>query len=199
MFERLVGFLARIWSVNDSGRLPENVDLIALVSIGATPTRLTNGAVGTCKVVQGFLTRYPEADVVFGGFTGNGEHTIEEEIKSKLFPDGVCVGKVLSTIMECLAFKARFPEAKSIIFVTEEAHSRRAKIVWQTLWPEADIYIVPVPIAETVDSESPMKPYHKTWTALFWQAMPTPYFLYLALRGREYMVGKAHFHQPIVK
>jgi len=202
MLDRVIVWLARLWAVNDSKRLPKEVDLIALVSIGAKQKDLTRGAYSTVNRAKRLLEKYGNKPwVVFGAFTGNGDHSTEERLKSDYF-DGdrhVYVGMVLSTISECLAYKSAFPSAKSVIFVTEEGHSRRARIIWKCLWPEAEIFIVPVPIKSTLDVDSPMRPYRKIWTILAFQALPTPVYWAASLLGPKYMKKLGGMHQPITR
>ena len=139
------------------------------------------------------------APVVYGAFKGN-KNSIEEETKLRVFGwQGVYAGKVMSTIEECLAFKAKFPHARKVVFVTEESHSRRARMIWKCLWPEAEVYIVSVKLSETVDGESLMWPYRNAWTALLFQALPTPFYKMLCILGPSALKAGAGFHQPTAK
>lgn len=197
-------FLAKMWSINDNDNLPKNFDSICLVAHGATEERITYGAMSVaCKVMDILSRKDVSCQTAFGSFSGNKNPEIEEIIKTGIFVEFnpglplTTLGPVLSTIEECLAFK-RYFTGKSVVVVTDEAHSRRCKIVWKTLLPKTDIYVVSVPLIETIDKESPMTPYHNIWTALLFQALPTPFFWYLSIRGPEYMARWAtKLHQPI--
>jgi len=198
----LIDRLAGWWEVNDPP--PTKFDMIALVSIGATKSRLTKGAVvtvdKTLELLEISSSRTPI--IAFGAFTGNEVDGVEEAKKYEAFKDHpflISVGKVLSTITECLAFKEAWPHAKRIIFVTEQAHSRRAKIIWNCLWPEAEIYVVSVKLTETVDKDSPMWPYRNALAAFLFQALPTPLYKVLAWLGPNAMTKFGGFHQPIKK
>jgi hypothetical protein len=194
----LVHQLARLWSVDESHSLPKEVDVIALVSIGSAKTRLSQGAAAITKKALELLKKHPEAKVVFGAFAGNSKNSIpEEDVKKQIFGNqGLYAGKVWTTITECLAYKAIFTEAKSVIFVTEEAHSRRGRIVWKCLWPEAKVYVVSVKLSETIDTDSDMSTYHSPWKALFLQAMPTPIYKIAAIIGPATLKLLSRIHQP---
>lgn len=194
----LVYRLAKLLAVNDIERLPAEVDAIALVSIGSTRFGLSFGTCATIEMALRLFWKYPQAQVIYGAFAGNDEHiNSEEETKRSIFKDrGIYAGKVWTTISECLAFKEKFPNARQVIFVTEEAHSRRAKIVWKCLWPEAEIYIVPVKLEEAIDSRSCMATYHNPWKALFLQVAPIPIYKFMAMLGPEALKLLGNLHQP---
>ncbi len=198
----IVEALAKLWAVNDS--LPNRVDLIVPVAHGATKSgRVTKGADAVGFITRGLLRLYADQSpvVVFGVFSKSEYPDIEEAFKSMLLPNAIFVKGVVSTIEECLKVKAALAPnfaPKRILVVTDEAHSRRCRIVWRVFFPDAEIYIVAVPISETKDKESPMLPYHSKWATLIFQALPTPYFWYLAKRGPDYMSSKAEsLHQPV--
>lgn len=193
----MVNQLARLWSVDESPLLPEKVDLVALVSIGSAKTRLSRGATSTIAKTLELLNKYPEANVVFGAFAGNSPNSIsEEDTKRQIFGDRGFAGRVWTTISECLAYKEAFTEAKSVAFVTEEAHSRRARIVWNCLWPEARVYIVSVKLSDAVDSDADMGTYHNPWKALILQAGPTPIYKIAAMIGPAVLKLLDGIHQP---
>lgn len=194
----LIEKIAGLWSVDESLCLPEEMDLIALVSIGSAKTRLSRGATSTISKTLELLKKYPEAKVVFGSFAGNSENSISEESeKAKIFGDrGFYAGRVWTTISECLAYKAAFPKARNVIFVTEEAHSRRARIVWNCLWPEAKIYIVSVSLSETIDSSADMGTYHNPWKTMILQAGPTPIYKVATMLGQSTLKLLGGIHQP---
>lgn len=194
----MINHLARFWGIDESSSLPKELDLIALVSIGSAKARLSRGAIATVTKTLELLKKHPEARVVFGAFAGNSQNSISEEnAKRQIFGDrGFFAGEVWTTISECLAYRAAFPEAKSVAFVTEEAHSRRARIVWKCLWPEAKVYIVSVKLSETIDTESDMGTYHHPWKALILQSGPTPIYKIAAIFGQATLKLLGGIHQP---
>lgn len=187
------------WSVDESNRLPTQVDLITLVSIGSTATCESNGMQVTVKKALDLLDRYNnEPWVVYGAFTGNGQRTVEEEYKKKYFPTkSSFAGRVETTIGECLAYKKAFPNAREVIFITEEAHSRRARLIWRCLWPEANVYIVPVKLADTIDKKALMWPYRNAWIAFLFQALPTIVYKPASMLGPGVLMLLEGFHQPV--
>lgn len=191
--------LAKKWAVNDIDRLPKDIDLIALVSMGARRSGgLSYGAGMTLNyalILQEF--KYSGVPIVFGRFGGNGDALSEETEKTERISNGKFAGSVMSTIKECLAFKAMYPDAKKVVFVTEEAHSRRAKIIWQCLWPEAEIYILSVPLEDAVDEDAIMWLYRRAWTALLFQAGPTPAYKIAAMIGPKALCILGGFHQMV--
>lgn len=202
----LIEWLARLWAVNDP--LPQTCDLLVPIAHGATShNRLTYGAYAVARKTAEILHLLREIGqlpfVAFGAFTGSKNPEIEASIKATFF-HGKYVGHVVSTIEECRKVKENLPEKftpRSIVVVSDEAHSRRCRIVWKTFFPNSQISIVSVKISETVDKESPMLPYRLgSWAVLAFQALPTPYFWYLAIRGPKYMAKMAtNIHQPIAK
>lgn len=202
----LVYDLAKIWAVDDSNRLPRHVDLIAIVSIGSTTDRPTRGVLATTFRALDLMKSYHfTPSIVYGAFAGNddkkmGVRTYEEDWKREMLgPEAKYAGKVWTTVTECLAFKATFPDAKSVIFVTEEAHSRRARFIWKCLWKEAEVYIVPVKLAETIDQDALMEPYRNPWKALFFQAAPIVIYKPAAMLGAWALKLLGGFHQPTAR
>lgn len=191
--------LARWWAVNDT--LPQSAEWIIPVAHGATETRLTRGAEAVTQITFSLLTHYPHAFCAFGSFTGSPDPEVERLGKATL-PRSSYLGPIVSTIEECLAFKKSLGDIEpgTIIVVTDQAHSRRCRIVWKTFFPKSDIRICAVSLRSTVDHDSPMTSYRKAWTAMLLQAAPTPFFWYLSLRGPEYMAKWAtKIHQPVAK
>lgn len=203
-----VDWLASKWAVNDP--LPQNCDLLVAVAHGATETGLTNGAYAVSRRTAEIIAELDIKEsqrpyLAFGAFTESSNPEIERIEKQRIFGEyRKYIGLVISTIEECLKVKEAIPvffTPRNILIVTDEAHSRRCRIVWKCFFPNSNIRIISVPIAETVDPRSPMKPYRQgKWAILGYQALPTPYFWYLALRGPKYMATKAtKFHQPVAK
>lgn len=200
-----IDWLAEKWAVNDP--LPEECDLLVPIAHGATPERLTRGAHAVALKTAEVLTQLRDQGqlpfVAFGAFTGSKKPELEMTLKLAFF-FGKYVGHVISTIEECLKVKANLPifiTPSNIVVVSDEAHSRRCRIVWKTFFPNAKVSIVSVRITDTIDPESPMWPYREGKLAvLAFQALPTPYFWYLAMRGPKYMATKAtRLHQPIAR
>lgn len=201
-----IEWLSNLWEVNNEYELPQQADLIVPVAHGATDKRLTRGAEAVTEMTVALLRRYKRRPVVIYGAFDCQNAEIEERLKKTAFTAEtwklIFIGNVISTIKECWMIKAGLPvefDPKVIIVVTDKAHSRRCRMVWRTFFPKAKIYIVAIAIGKTLDRESPMITYHKSWKILLLQAMPTPYFWYLSLRGEAYMQTKADLHQPITK
>jgi uncharacterized SAM-binding protein YcdF (DUF218 family) len=199
--------IARLWAVKDYREYAETqiVDLIVPVSHGATRYTVTNGVRVTTKRSLAVIKDHPEARVMCGSFSSSPDYRIEEYWKRSMFKllQVTFVGRVINTIEECSSVRQMLPAGvipRSIVVCTDHAHSRRAKIVWKTFFPDSKVIILSDPIEQFVDKESPMASYHSLWKILFWQIGPTPYFWYLSKRGAEYMdkQGKK-YHQPIAK
>ncbi len=200
MLTWLADIVAELWAVNEEEYLPQKVDLIVIVSIGVRRDgAVTKGVEKTTSwaLYQQQYKYKNETPIAFGAFAGNGEGESEGDWKSHRIRFGKFVGKVMTTIEECLAFKAAYPDAKKVIFVTEQAHSRRARIVWRCLWPEADIYIISMPLSTVIDSDAVMWPYRRAWTALAFQALPTPLYKLAAALGPKWLMKLSRFHQPV--
>jgi len=199
----LIGKIASWWAVDDTMSLPPSIDLIAMVSHGATNHGVTTGAKTVTKMGCTIAENYPAALIFFGAFTESPIPEIEMDYKLARIPHAHYVGTVISTIEECAKIQSSLPEGftpKTIVVVTDEAHSRRARIVWKTFFPNSKIYIVSMALEAGLDDDSPSWAYHAGWSALLFQAAPTPYFWYLGLRGLEYMNTKAtSLHQPVAK
>lgn len=192
-------WLADLWEVNDV--LPRQADYIVPVAHGAKATGPTAGARTVRCATWSVLDRYPKARCGFGAFAGSPNPEIERDYKETL-PRSSYFGRAVSTIDECMAFKRSLhdPEPATIILVTDQAHSRRCRIVWKTFFPKTDIRICAVSLRSTIDRNSPMTAYRKMWTALLFQAAPTPFFWYLSLRGSKHMAKWAtKIHTPVSK
>lgn len=201
--------LAKIWTVNDS--VPEEARgskslLIAMVAHGATATRLTNGAKAVALTASELLRRCTDYPVVaYGSFAGNPEPELEKQLKSGHLRgtnhdfQEVAIGPVWSTIEECRKIKQNLPVGfvpKWVIVVTDEAHSRRCRIVWRTFFPNSTVVIVTVPIEATLDMVSPMITYHDLKAILWNQAKWTPIFWALSLFGERALQLVEKGHQP---
>ncbi|KND49440.1 MAG: hypothetical protein AB198_00630 [Parcubacteria bacterium C7867-003] len=206
MFEgggMIIEWLAEKWAVNDP--LPEKCDLLVPIAHGATKDRLTRGAEAVARKTTTAVTelrdRYQLPFVAFGAFTGSENPELERALKLKHF-SGKYVGTVMSTIEECLKVRANLPifvTVSNIVVVTDEAHSRRCRIVWKTFFPNAKVSILSVKITETVDPESPMEAYDKAWKVLFFQAVPTPLWWLLSLFGQKCLGRLEKLHTPLSK
>lgn len=202
----LVDRLASKWAVNDP--LPRICDLLVPVAHGATGTKLTRGAQAVANRTASALSQLKAKEqfpfLIFGAFTGSKNPEIEKQEKLRIIaPYGKFVGTVMSTIEECVRIRENLPKfdtenglPRVIVVVTDEAHSRRCRIVWRTFFPTSDIKIVSVKIADTVDSESPMSAYGNPWKILFFQAAPTPVWWFASLFGEKAMLRIGKFHTP---
>jgi hypothetical protein len=202
----LIEKLALWWSVNDVP--PCNLDLIVPVTHGATKIRLTNGARSVLNETLHQLSTYEHCGifprVAWGIFGRNPDLWLEKKIKLPIFNDltNYFIGAVWSTIEECHGVKDSLPtyfNPEVIVVITDQAHSRRCRLIWKVFFPKSKIYIVSVPIAETVDPESPMLPYRKMWKILWNQTYPTPFFWFAGLFGTWGLLKLERFHQPVVK
>lgn len=201
----LIGKLASQWAVDNILSLPKELDLIVMVSHGATATKPTDGAITVAELSSIFASRFFYTPVYFGVFTESPKPEIEEIFKKGMVPRAICVGTVISTIEECLKIKEAFLSTagslpKNILVVTDQAHSRRAYLVWKTFFPESTIYMATIRLEKAVDKESPMRSYHYAWTALLFQAAPTFPFWILAKCGPNIMKLFAKIlHQPVAR
>lgn len=111
-----------------------------------------------------------DARVAYGVFTHSPNPQVEREAKEKIFSQGYCVGEVASTIEECLTIRKYLESLniplRSIVVVTGEAHSRSAKLVWETYFPESKISIATIPIKSECDLENPMVFLRNEWAWL---------------------------------
>ena len=114
-----------------------------------------------------------DGDVIifFGAFTGSSNPESERENKHLFFPEAKYIGEVWSSIQECVtareAIKKTKLDNKPIIIVTDEVHSRRCGLAWNILCPYRDIWIISVPLMDTIDKNSPMWLYHYAWITYF--------------------------------
>lgn len=196
-----VDWLASKWAVNDP--LPRTCDLLVPVAHGAAKDRLTLGAENVAHKTADSLNQLRNIGqlpfVAFGAFTGSENPEVERNLKSRLIR-GKYVGTVMSTIEECLKVKENLPEffnPATIVVVTDEAHSRRCRVVWRTFFPFSDIKIVSVEIQRTIDSESPMAAYGSPWKILFFQAAPTPLYWLMSLGGPKLLSKLGGLHTPV--
>lgn len=156
--------LTRMW--NTCNPPPETVDLIAVVSYGATGNRLTKGAEAIVKKAFALYKNHPEALAAYGAFTLSPDPKVEERIKRQIFPNGIFAGTVISTIEECQKIKAALPTGfgpKKVVVVTGTCHSRTARLVWKTYFPNSQIFLVTIPAYEEIDPENPMKFLRSSW------------------------------------
>jgi hypothetical protein len=203
LFDRFIIFLARLWKVDNIEFKSFSIDntIMVLVAHGATTNKLTNGAKAVLKKALDFRSSNYIYDIFFGSFDVQPNSAIEKTEKHNVFGRANWIGNVLSTITECLVVRDKLTyNPQNILVITDEAHSRRCRIVWRTIFPKAKIYIITVPIEDCVDPESPMETYHKLWKILWNQAYPTPIFWFCSLFGEKFFVkvlGKVH--QPLAK
>lgn len=155
-------WLAKKWAINDP--LPKEADIIATISYAATRARLTHGSERTMLLAKEIAKLKTEATVVWGWFSKNPDRFLEREIKQSVL-GGVCVGPVSSSTDECEAIRkvAETRRSGAIIVVTEGAHSRRCKRVWEYMFPNAEICFRSIPAWEAADPENPM------WFQRRWQ------------------------------
>lgn len=197
----LLGRLSEVWSVNDP--LPIRVDLVVAVAHGATNSKLTRGAKAVVHCTRNISSQYQFAPIVAYGSFGGSERPEVEGIRKLTelseIPNLIYIGLVWSTIEECRRVKESLPEGflpEVILIVTDQAHSRRCRVVWRTFFPDSDVRIVSVDLSSTIDPESPMAAYRAKWKALTFQAVPTPFYWFMSLFGESGLLLIEGFHQP---
>lgn len=160
------------WSVRNT--LPPNIDLICLVSFGATGDDLSNGLKKVVKEGVRLQGIYPDARVVFGEFTKNPITGIETALKLVSFPKALVAGQVISTIEEAEKWRAvcgNFKPQNGIVIVTDEMHSRSARRVSNRVWngwwfarlwkriasqPIIPVFVATFPTRDGIDAANPM-------------------------------------------
>ncbi|MDP2651863.1 MAG: hypothetical protein Q8O94_01880 [bacterium] len=195
----LVEKIARIWSVNN--HMPQQVDLIGLVTFGATKDGLTQGSQVTTRKALLLAKQHPEAKVAFGVFTLS-HHQIEERVKRKSFERPFFAGKVVSTIEEAEKIHNSLPfgfTPRNIVIVTDQWHSRSAKLVWERIWqnaiPKPSIYVCSVPSVKTVNADNPTRALRSQW---FWALVNVLRHLFLLfVPGSVWLMKKLNIHQPV--
>lgn len=196
--------MADLWAVNDP--LPDTeVDLVVGVAHGCTENRLTRGAGSVSRLIDISLAmdRFKNSLVAYGAFAGSINPEVERFWKGKIFPDNsIFIGNVWSTTEECRHVKEHIGNwvPGTIVVVTDQAHSRRCKLIWKTFFPKSNIYVFSVPIGEVVDTGSPMKSYHSTGSILWNQAWPIVIQWPVAkIFGVWGLLRLESFHQPTIQ
>lgn len=163
-------WLAEAWMLNDS--LPDKVNLVVIISHGATDSRLTKGSRTVTHLARCVALNYSSALIYWGSFSGNFKPEIEITGKEQmlkttnLMERSVYVGLVSSSIDECEAvIKAAFDKmvGRNVLIVCEGAHSRRCRRVWEYFLPDVHLYFRSVPPWEAADKENPM------WLQRYWR------------------------------
>lgn len=204
---------SRWWGVEND--IPPYADVIALVSFGATKTRMTHGLQKVVHMGCTLQKMYPYAKIVFGEFTENPTPEIEHRLKKKVFPEGLYAGPVISTIEEGEAWLFRLPcrfEPEHIIICTDEMHSRSARRVsnrvWNGIWykrlwkwtlekPVVQIHMKTFPTRFAIDPESPMTALRDQW---LWTRNNVLRELFLMFVPFGYTImKKLNVHQPVTK
>ena len=204
MLTKLQKLIIDKWTVNDP--LPnENVWACVMISHGATDTHLTKASKTVLEFtdIMTALERLKKATVLFCTFAGSSKkgQVLELGIKRDFLQIAIHCGVVWSTIEECLAIIPQIPKYLSpIVIFTDAAHSRRCKLVWETLLPDTEIYVLSIPISGAVDPESPMVVYRSVWKLLFFHIAPMIIFWPVAkIFGKKGLIWISKFHQPTTK
>lgn len=205
------------WSVKN--RLPQDAQLICLVSFGMRPDGYTNGLHEVVKIGHTLSQKYPEALICFGYFTGNQMRNpeVEEQTKCCEFQRDrvIPVGDVISTIEEAQKWwvealeRINLDDQKNIMIVTDEMHSRSARRaanrVWNGwwlkrafAWTEGDftnIHVVTFPTEYAIDPRGPMTALRdkKKWVIA---NVAREFFLMFIPFGYTIM-KRLNIHQPI--
>ena len=178
MFEKVLGFLARLWSVKTPWQnvfsLEEPPDVIACVSYGLDQERrLTNFTSSVVNRAAILARRFPRAVIVFGcavfAPSSGVPDTSEEERAMKMTIFGnfeisnkiIFAGPTLTTIDESERFRdalyANGIPPRRIIVVDGEAHSPSTRYVWQRGFPSAEIAFELVPFRCETQPDHVMK------------------------------------------
>jgi hypothetical protein len=146
----LVKVVLKLWATKDP--LPETADLIVALSMGAVEGRLSNGTRAFFKKAIEVKASYPGAKLVFVSFdlTKVGE----VRIKKQIAPDAIFAGPAMDSIDEATLTKGLREKPRSVIVVTGECHSRRAKLIWGKVFPETKISIVSISAEKEIDQEN---------------------------------------------
>jgi uncharacterized SAM-binding protein YcdF (DUF218 family) len=189
--------LARLWSVKDS--LPLHADVIALVSFASTGDALTRGSTAVTQKAATLAKQFPTARIIFGEFTLNPVRGVEQKLKEEMFPNSIFAGYVVSTIEEGEKHKTHMLSVRprSIIVISDQWHSRSAKLVWKKLWhkqPRVTISVIAVPSHATVGPENPMLPLRNQWT---WALVNVLRHMFLVfVPGGFSIMKQLNIHQP---
>ncbi len=195
----LVDWLARKWAVNNAP--PQFADLVFVVAHGSVGRHASVGLAAVVRRTQELMRVYckntTRTILAFGEFTFSEYHGEERSFKLQSLPSGYFLGQVASTTEEAMKaaeLMTMVPcDPRKIVIVTDEAHSRRCRLIWRRFFPLAEVFIVSVPLRSTIERESPMTAYRTAWRILLLNVLLTPMF---ASMKREQMVKLAGFHQP---
>src|SRR3989344_8477925 len=144
-FYKFMSFFKKIvdkWKV--SHPLPEETDLVVLLSYSASKTSLTQKSEDALVRALEVTQKYPDKTFGFSVAILSGNKGLEEKTKKQRLvsvPNIVFAGCVLDTIAEAVELKNKLGfTPKSIIVVADMSHSRRAFAVWQKVFPNSKIY-----------------------------------------------------------
>lgn len=197
--------LAGLWSVND--RVPCLISAIVVLTFGCTRHGLTKGTQTTTRRALDLAESHRGAGVpvLFGVFSFFPScPTVEERIKARIFKNSVFIGEVGNTIEEAEKarnsfFSGQFNKHGSIVVVTDEWHSRSAKLVWERVWrhdfPRPNIRIIAVPSSETISADNPVIALRNQWV---WAIENVLRHLFLVcVPGSISIMKKLNIHQPV--
>ncbi len=196
----------REWRVYDT--LPETCDMILLVAHGfTTDDEPTKGTIETYQLALGIQTIFEnrgcKTEVYFGSFEGSPNEESEKDWKHAIIPEGIYTGTLRSTVEEVwkamMAWRDRHHGhmPRRVIYITDEAHSRRAKIVADKFFGRGVVRIISIPLWRVMDPKSAMATYSgKIWDAFVMQAKWEPAFRILPAWALKRLM---RLGQPIAK
>jgi len=199
-FYKFMSFFKKIvdkWKV--SHPLPEETDLVVLLSYSASKTGLTQKSEDALRRALEVIRKYPNKIFGFGVAILSGQKGLEEKIKKERLVSVskiIFSGNVLDTIEEALELRNKLGfTPKSIVVVADTCHSRRAFAVWKKVFPNSKIYIEAVPTNEEADHDIPHIFLRNKWV---WLLSNVIGFLLVELLGLK-LLRKLGLYQPILK
>ncbi len=176
------------WRVADE--MPETCDMVIIVAHGFTtdnqPTKGTIESYLKALEVLEFYEKHsnrPPPEIYFGSFQGSPDEVTEREWKLTAFPEGIYTGSLRTTVEEVWRALTAWRDRhhghmpKSVIYITDQAHARRAKIVASKMFGRGRVRIVGIQLRHAMDPKSAMATYSGTmWNAFVLQAIWEPAF-----------------------
>ena len=194
--------IAQAWSLDE---MVSDMDLIAVITYGSTKTRPTHGTLRIAEYAKNIQeahdchSSHSKLSLGYGIFTFSPDLELERKDKKDFFPQGFCAGEVASTIEECQKIRefylSNHEEPKKIMVITGASHSRTAKLVWKTYFPNTEISVRSIPISFEIDEESPMVFMRNAW---MWFGINFLRHIVFSIIGVKRMES-FKLHQPVVK
>ena len=169
----LLNSLISLYKDEDDESSVHGIDLITPLSYTTLPSRLTNGTRESLLKALQYKKQFPGAVLAFSnpnhsGFRGCDAR--ECELKKQLIGTvpNVRAGTCSNSIQEAEAVKAAIPFApKAILVICGQAHSRSARIIWDTVFPDATVIIRCIPYACEYQADHPFGIERYAWPWFF--------------------------------